>query len=242
MLVRQMADAALPPHCLACQRPVARLGSLCPTCWGELRLIERPYCARLGIPFTYDLGAGALSAEAIADPPPFGRARSAVVYNDMAGRLVGRLKYGDRPELARFCARLMAGAGRELWENRPVLVPVPLHRWRQFERRYNQSAELARALARITGLTADPLLVSRPRPTPRQVGLSGEQRRRNVQGAFLAHPEALARLAGRGVVIVDDVMTTGATVKAVTRALSRAGVRQIDVISFARVVAGQGLS
>lgn len=235
-------DQVYPPVCLSCDAAVARPDTLCARCFAQLRAITPPLCPRLGLPFEVALGDEALSAEAIADPPPFGRARSAVVYNDMAGRLVGRLKYGDRPELARFCARLMAGAGRELWENRPVLVPVPLHRWRQFERRYNQSAELARALARITGLTADPLLVSRPRPTPRQVGLSGEQRRRNVQGAFLAHPEALARLAGRGVVIVDDVMTTGATVKAVTRALSRAGVRQIDVISFARVVAGQGLS
>lgn len=188
------------------------------------------------------MGPDAVSAEAIADPPPFDRARSAVVYNEVARRLVSRLKYGDRPELARFCARLMAAAGHELWHSRPVLMPVPLHRFRQFERRYNQSTELARALARITGLKADPLLASRIKQTRQQVGLSADQRQRNVAGAFVARPDILARLAGRGVVIVDDVVTTGSTVKAVTRALHNAGVRQIDVISFARVVVGHGLS
>lgn len=235
-------DQVYPPVCLSCDAAVARPDTLCARCFTQLRAITAPLCPRLGLPFEVTPGPEALSAEAIADPPPFGRARSAVVYNDIARRLVGRLKYGDRPELARLCARLMAGAGAELWEARPVLVPVPLHRFRQFERRYNQSAELARALASLTGLAVDPLLVSRSRPTRQQVGLSGAQRRRNVQGAFAAHPETLARLAGRGVVIVDDVMTTGATVKAVTRVLGRAGVRQIDVVSFARVVPGQGLS
>ena len=235
-------DQLYPPVCLHCEAAIAGADALCPNCFAQLRPITAPLCPRLGLPFEVSLGPDAVSAEAIADPPPFDRARSAVVYNEVARKLVSRLKYGDRPELARFCARLMAAAGHELWAGRPVLVPVPLHRFRQFERRYNQSTELARALARITGLKADPLIASRIRQTRQQVGLSADQRQRNVSGAFAARPDALARLAGSSVVIVDDVITTGSTVKAVTRALRKAGVRQIDVISFARVVAGQCLS
>lgn len=235
-------DQLYPPVCLNCDGAIAKADALCPRCFTQLRPITAPLCPLLGLPFEVALGPDAVSAEAIADPPPFDRARSAVVYNDVARRLVGRLKYADRPELARFCARLMAAAGHELWASDPVLVPVPLHRFRHFERRYNQSTELARGLARITGLKIDPLLVSRVKRTRQQVGLSADQRQRNVAGAFVARPDALARLKGRGVVIVDDVITTRSTVKAVTRALHKAGVRQIAVISFARVVIGQDLS
>jgi ComF family protein len=192
----------------------------------------------LGLPFEVSLGPDARSAEAIADPPPFDRARSAVLYNKVARRLVGRLKYGDRPELARFCARLMASACGELLGDDALLVPVPLHPMRQFSRRYNQSTELARALSRVTGVPVDPALVRRNKRTRQQVGLSADARARNVQGAFAAHPELLLRLKGRRVVIVDDVVTTGATVKAVTRALKKGGAEHVDVISFARVLTG----
>lgn len=235
-------DQLYPPVCLHCEAAIADADALCAKCFGQLRPITAPLCPRLGIPFEVALGPDAVSAEAIADPPPFDRSRSAVLYNEVARKLVGRLKYGDRPELARCCARLMAAAGHELWKSGPVLVPVPLHRFRQFERRYNQSSELARALGKIAGLQVDPLLVSRTKRTKQQVGLTADQRRRNVAGAFAARADTLGRLNGRGVVIVDDVITTGSTVKAVTHALRKAGVRQIDVISFARVVTGQGLS
>lgn len=245
LIARRAAAAALdllyPPLCLHCDAPVSAADALCPRCFALLRPISAPYCPVLGLPFDVSLGPGALSAEAIADPPPFDRARSAVIYNEVARRLVSRLKYGDRPELARFCARLMRQAGRDLWEGDPVLVPVPLHRVRQFERRYNQSAELARALARLTGLRVEPTLVRRTRRTRQQVGLSADARRRNVAGAFTAGVEAATRLGGRRIVIVDDVVTTGSTVAAVTKALQRAGLANVDVISFARVVAGADL-
>ena len=237
-----LLDQLYPPVCLYCEAPIASADALCGNCFRLLRPISAPYCPVLGIPFEVPLGPDALSAEAIADPPPFRRARSAVLYNEVARKLVARLKYGDRPELARFCARLMAHAGRDFWGEKPILAPVPLHKSRQLTRRYNQSAELARALARITGLSVDPLLVSRTRRTRQQVGLSADARQRNVAGAFAARPDALERLRGRPVVIVDDVMTTGATVKAVTRALQRAGIDNVDVITFARVTALGDLS
>jgi ComF family protein len=132
----------------------------------------------------------------------------------------------------------MATAGREFWPAGPALVPVPLHRGRQLRRKYNQSFELAAVTARLAGLGLEPGIVARRRPTRQQVGLSGQARRRNVAGAFAVSHDALERLAGRPVVIIDDVYTTGSTVKAVTRALRRAGVEKIDVLTFARVVIG----
>lgn len=237
-----LLDLVYPPICLHCEAPVATGDALCGSCFALVRPITAPHCPVLGIPFEVSLGPSTLSAEAIADPPPFRRARSAVHYNEVARRLVSRLKYGDRPELARFCARLMARAGHELWGDRPVIVPIPLHPTRHLGRRYNQSAELARALGKITGLRVDPGLVTRFRRTRQQVGLSADARQRNVAGAFRARPDAVARLAGRPVVLVDDVITTGATARAATRALNRAGVDHVDVISFARVVVGGDLS
>ena len=231
-------DLLFPPVCLSCDKPVATADALCSECFRGLRAITAPLCPVLGLPFAASLGPDARSAEAIADPPPFDRARSAVVYNDVARALVGKLKYGDRPELARFCARLMAQAGHELWAADAVLVPVPLHRVRNFSRRYNQSTELSRVLSALTGLPIDPALVSRRKNTPHQVGLSGDARRRNVAGAFAAHPNSSVRLKGRRVVLVDDVITTGATIKAVTKALKSGGAERVDVVSFARVVTG----
>ena len=236
-----LLDLAYPPVCLNCDAPAASPDLLCANCFKGLQPISAPLCPVLGLPFSVSLGPDALSAEALADPPPFARARAAVVYNDVARTLVSRLKYGDRPELARFCARLMAGAGHELWAGNPILVPVPLHPARQRERRYNQSAELAQALGAITGLSVDPLLVRRIRKTRQQVGLSQDGRQRNVSGAFAVHPDMLARSQGRRVVLVDDVYTTGATTKAVTRALLKGGAHSVDVMSFARVVIGVDL-
>ena len=237
-LAGALLEQLYPPVCLSCDKPVATADALCPDCFRKLRPITAPLCPVLGLPFVVSLGRDSRSAEAIADPPPFDRARSAVVYNDIARMLVSRLKYGDRPELARFCARLMVQAGHELWGNDAVLLPVPLHRTRQFSRRYNQSTELARALGRLTGLAVDPRLVHRKKTTRQQVGLSADARQRNVAGAFIAHPDMLQRLRGRRVIIVDDVVTTGSTVKAVTHALNKAGAERIDVVSFARVVTG----
>lgn len=235
-------DLLYPPMCLNCDAPVATHDALCASCFTDLRPITAPLCPRLGLPFEVAIGEDAVSAEAIADPPPFDRARSAVLYTAIARTLVSRLKYGDRPELARFCARLMVAAGHEFWGERPVLVPVPLYPMRQFRRRYNQSTEFTRLIGKMTGLAHDPLLVRRKRQTRQQVGLTADARARNVSGAFEASPDTLARLGGRPVVIVDDVITTGATVKAVTKALQKAGVDRIDVLSFARVSAGTDLS
>lgn len=238
-LAQALLDQLYPPGCPACGAPLMRSDALCPSCFAQLQPITRPFCPVLGTPFAAPLGDGTVSAEALADPPPFGRARAAVVYGALSSALVARLKYGDRPELAQLCARLMATAGAEFWPDRPLLVPVPLHPSRFRARRYNQSLLLAQVLAEALGLDMDPHLVRRHRRTRQQVGLSGTARARNVQGAFALHRDALARLKGRKVVVIDDVYTTGATVKAVARVLRRGGAETVDVLTFARVVIGE---
>lgn len=237
---RFVINLALPPACMACNRPVAESGALCATCWDRLRLIERPFCQRLAIPFGYDIGPEALSAEAIADPPPFNRLRAVAVYDELSGRIVQGLKYHDHVELARSIGAMMVRAAGDIAGEAQIVVPVPLHPRRLWQRRFNQSGMIAAEIAKRLERPHLPDLVDRIKPTRRQVGLKASERAANVQGAFRVSTEARAKLAGRHVLLVDDVYTTGATAKAVTRALLRGGAARVDVVVFARVVEGLG--
>lgn len=235
--MRVTLDVALPPLCPSCREPFGEGVGLCAACWSKLSLIEPPYCARLGIPFVYDPGPGILSMEAIADPPAYDRARAAVRYDDVARALVHGFKYSDRLDLAPMMGRWMARAGRELLADADALIPVPLHWRRLWARRFNQSAALAGAIAGIAGVPVLHGVLKRVRATPQQVGLSRPQRADNVQGAFRVAGEQKAAVAGRRVLLIDDVLTSGATVDACARALLRAGAARVDVLVFARVVA-----
>jgi ComF family protein len=232
---RLALDIALPTLCVACREPVAGVG-VCAACWSKLSFIAPPYCPRLGIPFVYDPGPGLLSMEAIASPPAYARARAAVRYDDVARTLVHALKYHDRTDLAPAMGRWMARAGEELLGEADVLVPVPLHWRRGWSRRYNQSGALACVIERQSGVPVARDVLRRIRPTQQQVGLSRSQRASNVQGAFKVSPEKAHEIQGRRVVLVDDVLTSGATTDACARALLRARAAQVDVLVFARVV------
>jgi ComF family protein len=228
-------DVALPPLCPACREPV-RDTALCPACWAKLSFIAPPYCERLGIPFAYDPGPGMLSMEAIADPPAYGRARAAVRYDDIARALVHALKYGDRLDLAPTMGRWVASAGRELLSEADALVPVPLHWRRLWARRFNQSVGLAEVISAASSVPVAYDALKRVKATPQQVGLTRAQRADNVQGAFRVAADARGEVAGLRLVLVDDVLTTGATLDACARTLLRAGARNVDVLVFARVV------
>ena len=232
---RLALDIALPTLCVACREPVDGDG-VCATCWAKLSFIAPPFCPRLGIPFVYDPGPGMLSMEAIADPPAYARARAAVRYDDVARTLVHALKYQDRTDLAPAMGRWMARAGRELLEEADLLVPVPLHWKRGWSRRYNQSGALARVIERQTGVKLSSEALRRVRPTQQQIGLSRKERASNVQGAFKVAADRQSLIHGRRVVLIDDVLTSGATVDACARALLRARAAQVDVLVFARVV------
>src|SRR5437588_5727506 len=228
-------DIALPTLCVSCREPVDGDG-VCAACWAKLSFIAPPFCPRLGIPFVYDPGPELLSMEAIANPPAYQRARAAVRYDDVARTLVHALKYQDRTDLAPAMGRWMARAGQELLEEADVLVPVPLHWRRGWSRRYNQSGTLARVISRQTGVKLASEALRRVRATEQQIGLSRAQRLSNVQGAFKVAADRSADIAGRRVILVDDVLTSGATTDACARALLRARAAQVDVLRFARVV------
>ena len=233
-VLRAALDLALPPLCAACREPVDGKG-LCPACWSKLSFITRPYCERLGIPFVYDPGPGILSMEAIASPPTYDRARAAVRFDDVSRALVHGLKYNDRLDLAPMMGRWLAHAGRELLAEADALVPVPLHWRRLWARRFNQSALLAAAVAAESGVPIAAGALKRIKPTAQQVGLSRSERATNVQGAFRVPEEGKAAVVGRRLIVVDDVLTSGATVEGCARALRRAGAANVDVLIFARV-------
>src|ERR1700722_13743317 len=240
-LALRLAQAALdtlyPPTCLACRAGTDRHGALCPRCWSTMRFIERPFCERIGTPFEHDLGQGLISPQAMADPPAFGRARAVARFEDGPSRtLVHRLKYSHRGELAQPIASWMARAGADVLADADLVAPVPLHALRLWRRRFNQAAALAREISRRTGKPCDLAALRRVKATRSQVGLSRAQRAENVQGAFRIAEDAVVR--GLNVVLVDDVLTSGATANAASRALLRAGAKRVDVLVFARVVTG----
>jgi ComF family protein len=233
---RTMVDLVLPPTCLACRKPVGAAGGLCAPCWNRIGFIERPYCERLGTPFLHDAGGALLSPAAIADPPAFTRARAAARYSDVARELVHLLKYGDRLDLARPLGRWMARAGTELLADADALVPVPLHWTRLWQRRFNQSAMLAQAVSAVSGVAVADHILARTRATPPQVGLARTERARNVQGAFAVENAARIDVKGRKLILIDDVLTSGATADTCARVLLRAGAVRVDVLVLARVV------
>ncbi len=234
-----LLDFLLPPVCVACDQPVDAPGRLCAACWPAVSFIAAPQCDRCGLPFELPAAPGAVCGACVAAPPRFTRARAAARYGGPVRDLILRFKHGDRLDLTPALARWLVQAGGDCLAGAEGLVPVPLHWRRRLGRRYNQSAELARAVA---GLANVPLLADalvRRRPTPTQGRLGRLARLRNVAGAFAVRSPALVK--GRHLVLVDDVLTTGATVDACARALLAAGAARVDVLTVARVIhAGEG--
>jgi ComF family protein len=174
--------------------------------------------------------------QAISDPPAYQRARAAVRYDEIARTLVHALKYGDRLELAPLMGGWMARAGHQPVAQADALVPVPLHWRRLWMRRFNQSALLAKAISRASGVPIAESTLKRVKATVQQVGLSKTERAQNVQGAFRVLPQGKAAISGQRLILIDDVLTSGATAEACTKALLRAGAASVDVLVFARVV------
>jgi ComF family protein len=225
--MRLLLDALLPVRCLGCGETVAAGGVLCAPCWQKIGFIAPPFCARCGLPFPHE--AEGLCAACAAVPPHYDRARAVFRYDAASRDLVTGFKHADRTHAAPAFGAWMRRAGAELLADCDLLVPVPLHWTRLFRRRYNQASLLAYA---IGGPPVDPDLLRRRRRTPSQGRLGRLARARNIAGAFAVRPGA--ELGGRRIVLVDDVMTTGATVGECARLLRRAGAARVDVLTLAR--------
>ncbi|HUB46324.1 MAG TPA: ComF family protein [Acetobacteraceae bacterium] len=234
---RSALDLLLPPQCLCCDARVEAQGLLCARCFGGTAFITEPCCVRCGVPLAAAAQAlrGGLCPSCHAAPPVFGAARAALRYDAQARRLVLPLKHADRPELAAVLAPHLVRAGAALLRHADLLVPVPLHRRRLFQRRYNQAALLAAATSRITGVTAALDLLVRHRATVSLGDKSAAERAEVVRDAFAIRQDRQALLGGRSVVLIDDVMTSGATANACAAVLLAGGARLVNVLVAARV-------
>lgn len=234
-----LLDAVFPPVCLSCREPISDPDAVCTACWSKINFIRQPLCDRLGIPLRYDTRSQAgdasplLSAAATADPPNWDRARAVATYGEVMRRMVHALKYHDRHDARRLFGRWLTTAGSDLLPGTDVIIPMPLHGIRLLARKFNQSALIAAEVSRLSGITMAPGALLRIKSTPSQVGLSPSERQRNVAGAFKVAALQKHRISGKRVLLIDDVITTGATCRAATSALRRAGAVRVDVLALA---------
>jgi ComF family protein len=236
-VVTRALDLLLPPRCLGCGAVVETQGRLCAPCWRGLAFLGAPECRLCGYPMPHVVPDAPLCPACAAEPPVYDRARAALRYDDASRRLILAFKHADRTDITPTLGQWLARAGSELLAEADLVAPVPLHRWRLLRRGYNQAALLAAALTRDVGAALVPDLLQRVRATASQQGLGGRARQENVTAAaFRLYPWHRRRVEGRRVLLVDDVLTTGATVGACARVLRRAGALQIDVLTLARVV------
>lgn len=235
---RLILDFALPPRCPGCGAITAGQQAFCQPCWSQMRFLGDPCCARCGAPFALDPGAeGAECGACIADPPRWNSARAVLAYGDVSRTVAMRLKYGRRTGLARLMAHYMAPLATRMADGEgALLVPVPLHRWRLWNRGFNQAALVVRHIAAITGLPADVLLLSRTRRTRSLRDMNARAREREVRGAFALDPARSATLSGKRVILIDDIHTSGATARACVAALQAGGAAEVHLLCWARVV------
>lgn len=231
-----LKDLVYPPSCIGCGGALTHADALCPRCWQSMAFIEKPLCDRYGLPLPVDHGPELLSPLAIADPPVFRRARAVARYDGLARDLVHRLKYGDRQELSLAMGRAMCRAGRDLIVEADLIVPVPLHLFRLWSRRFNQAALLAKVIADQTGKPMIPDALKRIKRTKPQVGLTRAERADNLNRAFAVNEAHRLILTGKRVLLIDDVMTTASTANVAARTLMKAGANDVDVLTFALVV------
>ena len=224
-----------PPQCISCRSETTEEFGLCGACWREMPFNSNLSCDACGQPLPGQSPDTELCDACIAAPKGWGRGRAALLYEGTARKLILGLKYGDRQDLAAPMADWMAEAGADLLSDPVLVAPVPLHWRRLFSRRYNQAALLAGVIARKTGAAYCPDLLHRTRATKKQDGMTREERQANQSRAFRIPPQKLEKIVGKKIVLVDDVMTSGATLSACTEACFTAGALKVDVLVLARV-------
>lgn len=229
-------DLLWPPQCPSCSTLVQDAGRLCVACWEELTFIVAPQCVCCGVPLSDGFDDVTLCGECLRARPPFEQARAACVYDEASRALILPFKHADRTDLLPTIVNLLQRPVGPMLARADIVIPVPLHWTRLLSRRYNQAALISNKLARIGNARAIPDLVIRKKRTPSQGGRSKRGRQRNVKGAFRVPERYRSQLRDQRVLLVDDVMTTGATVSEVSRVLLKAGAGAVDVITIARAV------
>jgi ComF family protein len=230
-----LVDLVFPPRCPLCGEAIAAQTGLCPACWATLAIPGDPSCARCSRPFGEDMAAGSICAPCLGDPPRHDGIAAATLYNDASRKLILSLKHGNRISLAAMMAALMATRLRFLDEGW-IVAPVPLHRWRIWKRGFNQSAELAREICRKSEARLIVDLLERRKATPSLGGLGKKARKRALSGAITINPGRAAIIRGAHIVLVDDVLTSGATSDACVRSLKNAGAEKVVIACFSRVL------
>ena len=231
---RRLLDILIPPRCLRCGSITDMPGALCPDCWESVTFIAPPHCACCGTPFDVDLGPDALCAACAGKHPRFDRARSVFRYDEASRALVLRFKHADRTGGAATFARWMARAGAELIADADLIIPVPLHPLRLLKRRYNQAALLGWDLAKLSGKPCRVDVLARVRNTKSHGHMGRTSRSQNLRGAFAVKKPAAVE--GKRVLLIDDVLTSGATLSECCKQLKAAGALDVDVLTLARVV------
>lgn len=227
-----------PPLCPLCRTPTGGINqALCASCFKEVHFLSAPLCSRCGISLPLSVNPHGVCGHCMADPPPFKMARAVLVYNEDSKSLILSFKHGDRIELAPLFADWLLRAGKDVLQGADYLIPVPLHRKRLWFRRYNQAALLGHALAPLVAVPCRTDVLLRPKATQSQGRFGRIGRQKNIAGAFaVAHKEMIK---GRNLVLIDDVLTTGATVSACAKALTRAGAASVSILTLARVPQGE---
>lgn len=227
-------DTALPPLCLLCDTSIPSSQAACSACWTKLRFISKPFCAQCGVPFAYEIGESAVCAMCIKEPNDFSIARAALVYDDVSRNLILNFKHADKIDTALALARWMHMAGGALAEDADFIIPVPLHYWRMVQRRYNQSALLAQKFSELVCKPYQADVLRRIKATESQGKRKRAERIANMKGVFQVTPACAALVKNATIVLVDDVVTTGATVNACAKVLLQSGAKAVHVVSVAR--------
>lgn len=239
-IIKPVANAVLdtifPPRCISCNKFVGTQGSLCTDCWEDINYLSDPCCDICGIPFEFNIEQGALCGACIAHKPSYDKARSVFLYDDNSRSLITSFKYGDKTQNAVSFAKWLERVGKEFFEEADIVAPVPLHRFKLFLRRYNQSVLITNALKLPKNANLINKLLVRNKYTSPQAGLTTKQRILNVKGAFKVNLRYNEEVKGKVIVLVDDVMTTGSTVEICSRVLKKQGAKKVYILTVARTV------
>jgi len=234
-LITKLVDIVLPPRCIGSGEIVDIQGAISPKFWEELQFIDKPFCDKCSIPFSFDSGEGAICARCMDDMPYYDRSRSAVVYNDASRKVILNFKFNDKTHYALTFVPWMLRAGADILEDADYIIPVPLHQKKLRFRKFNQSAILAEEIAIRSNkkYLFDGLL--RIRETTPQKGLNKKDRLKNISGAFAINQKYTEAIQGKNIIIVDDIFTTGATLNECAKVLKDAGANEVNVLAIARV-------